>query len=329
MYKLTDPITIKTLLLKNRLVMPPMATAKADEEGQITEEVLAYYREKSSGGHLGLLITEHNYVSPEGKAHKGHMSIARDADIAGHRRLVEAIHANNTLVFAQINHGGIAASTKITGMPVLGPSPVNRYHKDEMPVEMTTEDIRRITADFASAAVRIKEAGYDGVEIHAAHGYLLNQFFSPLTNQRTDEYGSDSLVHRLRLLLEVVAAVRSAIGNDYPLAVRLGACDYRDGGITKEEGIQAAKQLAEAGVDLLDISGGLCGFMRPDSRKPGYFGELAAAIKEVVDIPVILTGGIKKRNIADELLAEGKADLIGVGRSILKNSAWAAEAMAQ
>ena len=144
--------------------------------------------------------------------------------------------------------------------------------------------------DFVSAALRAKTAGFDGVEIHSAHRYLLNQFYSPLTNKRTDEYSGNTLEGRLRLHLEIIQAIAEAVGKDYPLAIRLGACDYMDGGTTLEDSIRDAKYLEAAGIDLLDISGGLCGTARPGHPEPGYFSELSQGIKENVSIPVMVTG---------------------------------------
>ena len=324
---LNTPIKIGTLELKNRLVMPPMATAKSDDEGRVTAPLCDYYDEKSAGGYIGLIITEHSYISIEGKASKGQLSIAEDSDIMGLERLTATIHKNGSKVIAQLNHAGAAANSQITGRPVLGASEVQMPKFPQVPAAMTAQDIQKVVADFAAAALRAKKAGFDGVEIHSAHGYLLNQFYSPLTNKRKDAYGADTMSNRLRLHTEVIKAVREAVGQDYPLALRLGACDYMEGGSTLQDGAEAAKLLTQAGIDLLDISGGFCGYVRPDVKEQGYFQELTQAIKAAVEIPVILTGGITEGAAAEKLLEEGKADLIGVGRAILKDSSWAKEAI--
>ena len=189
---LNTPISVKKIEMKNRLVMPPMATAKSDDEGKVTEQICEYYEEKSHGGYIGLIITEHSYVSLEGKASRGQLSIADDSVIDGLRELTSIIHDNGSKVFAQISHAGSAASTKITGMEVISASAVVNEgmvgRSRELPKEMTREQIKKTIKDFADASRRVKEAGYDGVEIHSAHGYLLNQFYSPLTNKRNDEY---------------------------------------------------------------------------------------------------------------------------------------------
>ena len=327
MHILNTPIRVNHLELKNRLVMPPMATAKSDPDGHGTPDICAYYDEKSAGGYIGLIITEHSYISQEGKASQGQMSLSRDSDVSGLTQLVEVIHQNGCPVMAQINHAGSAAKTEITGREVLSASPVQSPKGNSIPQEMTLDDIRKVIDDFTAAAIRVKKAGFDGVEIHSAHGYLLNQFYSPLANKRTDEYGAHTIHSRLKLHLEVIKAVREAVGADYPVALRLGACDYMDGGSTLEDSVAAAKILEEAGIDLLDISGGICGYVRPDTQEQGYFSELTEAVKKVVHIPVILTGGVTDVNAAESLLEQGKADMIGVGRAMFKDSAWAENAM--
>lgn len=324
---LNTPIKIGHLELKNRLVMPPMATSKANEQGKVTAQICDYYDEKSAGGYIGLIIIEHSYISIEGKAGKGQISIASDSDIDGLNQLVNVIHKNGSKVIAQINHAGAAAKTEITGRTVLGASTIVMPKFKDVPVEMTLKDVRKVIDDFAAAALRAKKAGFDGVEIHSAHGYLLNQFYSPLTNKRTDEYGPNTMYSRLKLHTEIIKAVRSLVGQNYPIALRLGACDYMEGGSTIQDSVEAARILEEAGIDLLDISGGFCGYIRPDVKEQGYFQELTEAIKKVVPIPVILTGGITESIAAEKLLKDNKADLIGVGRAILKNSSWAKEAI--
>ena len=180
---------------------------------------------------------------------------------------------------------------------------------------------------FVGAALRVKEAGFDGVEIHSAHGYLLNQFYSPLTNHRTDEYSGQTLDGRSRLHVEILKAVRTAAGADFPIAIRFGAYDYMAGGSRKEEIPEAGCIFAEAGADMLDISGGLNGFIVKDNTQPGWFSELSILAKKNVQIPVILTGGVKTAEEAESLLREDTADLIGVGRAMLQNQDWSVEAL--
>ena len=327
MNPLSTPITIGKLSLKNCLVMPPMATSNATDSGAVTRRLCDYYDEKSAGGYIGLIVTEHSYVSIEGKAGPGQVSIAQDDDVSGLSSLTEIIHKNGSKVMAQINHAGGAAKKEVTGRDALGASAAEMPKSGVKPREMSAQDIAKVIDDFAAAAVRAKKAGFDAVEIHSAHGYLLNQFYSPLTNKRTDSYSGSTLSGRIKLHLEVIRAIRRAVGADYPIALRLGACDYTAGGTTKEDSVLAAKEFERAGVDFLDISGGFCGFTNPNSNAQGYFAELTEAIKASVSIPVILTGGITDAAAANSLLTDGKADLIGVGRAILKDRQWAARAM--
>lgn len=334
---LNTGIKIKNMELKNRLVMPPMAISKADESGKATAKTFDYYEEKSAGGYIGLIIAEHSYVSPEGKAGKGQLSISDDSDIQGLQEIVSIVHKNDTKIMAQINHAGGATTPNVTGLAQLSASAV-RMPKGSMtaprekltiplPKEMTVSDIKKVVEDFTKAALRAKAAGFDGVEIHSAHGYLLNQFYSPLTNKRRDEYTGNTISGRIKLHLEIIDAIREAVGTDYPLALRLGACDYMAGGSTIEDSILAVREFEKAGIDCIDISGGFCGYINPTSHKPGYFDELSKAIKDSVSIPVVLTGGIVDAETVEMLLKQEKADLIGVGRAILKDSAWAKKAM--
>ena len=325
---LLEPLTTGKLPLKNRLVMPPMATSKAEPDGRVSEELLGYYDEKSRGGAIGLVIIEHNYITMQGKNRAGQPSVADDAMIEGLSRLADVIHRNGSKAALQINHVGGTASHEVTGLDAVSPSAVPSPNGSPDPTlrVLTADELAAIPSQFAAAARRTKAAGFDGVELHSAHGYLLNQFFSPITNRRTDEYGGD--VHgRIKLHLEVIAAVREAVGEESPILLRLGAADYLEGGSRIEDSVIAAAEFERAGVDMLDISGGLSGFMRPNHTEPGYFAELTEAIKAVVSIPVILTGGVTEPEHAEALLAAGKADLIGVGRAILKDSDWAQRAV--
>lgn len=326
---LKEKMNIGNMVIDGRIVMPPMATSKCAEDGLATEELISYYGERAANPNIGMIITEHCYISMQGKAGEGQMSLASDDAIDKVSKVVSEIHKYGTKVVAQLNHAGGSASPNVTGCApvsaseILTPVRVLRGER-EVPKALSSEEIAGIVKDFAAAAKRAKAAGYDGVEIHSAHGYLLNQFYSPLTNQRTDEYGG-SLDHRLRFHREVIAAVKKAVGEDYPVAVRLGGCDYMEGGSTIEDSVYASKVFEEAGIDLLDISGGLCFFLREGHDEPGYFQDMTSEIKKAVSIPILLTGGVKTLKDAEELIAKGAADLIGVGRELLKNAKWEME----
>ena len=192
---------------------------------------------------------------------------------------------------------------------------------------MTAEEIGVLKDRFVSAALRAKEAGFDGVEIHCAHGYLLNQFYSPLTNHRADAYSGSTLEGRTRLQAEILQAVRAAVGGEYPLAIRFGAYDYRSGGSRGEEIPAACRAFQAAGADLLDISGGLNGYTVAGFTAPGWFAGLSSLARASVDIPVLLTGGVTTAEEAEALLQSRAADLIGVGRAMLKTPDWAVQAL--
>jgi 2,4-dienoyl-CoA reductase-like NADH-dependent reductase (Old Yellow Enzyme family) len=318
-----EPIKAGKITLNNRLVMPPMATSKAGADGQVSQDIIDYYAEKSEGGYISLIIIEHSFIMQEGKASEQQMSIAEDRMVEGLKGLAEVIHKNGSKAVMQINHAGSAASELVIGTTPVGPSAVPNPRSGKIPKEITHEEIQDIVQHFAAAARRVKDAGFDGVEIHSAHGYLLNQFFSPLSNKRTDEYGGD-IYGRLHIHIQIIEAVRIECGEDFPILLRLGASDFIEGGITIEESQIAAREFEKAGVSILDISGGFSGYNVADlAGRQGYFAPLTEAIKKVVSIPVILTGGITDINAAEQLLAEGKTDLVGVGRAILKDSKWA------
>ena len=191
---------------------------------------------------------------------------------------------------------------------------------------MTLDDITHVRESFIKAALRTEKAGFDGVEIHCAHGYLLNQFYSPYTNKRTDDYGG-SLLNRSRLTNEIIRGMREALGEDYIIAVRFGAYDYLDGGSRLEDIGEAVMSFENSGVDLLDISGGLCRFKNPLSKEPGWFKELSKIARDASNCPVILTGGVKKIADAEALLEGGYADLIGIGRAMLMDAKWSRKAL--
>lgn len=326
MKDLLKPLELKKISLKNRLIMPPMATSKAEEDGSINQGILDYYDEKSEGGYISLFIIEHSFITKQGKADPGQVSLADDKVVDGLKKLVEVIHKNGSKAIMQINHAGSASDKEVTGHDPVGPSVIAHPRLEHIPKKLTKTEIKTIVDEFKDAAIRVKKAGFDGVEIHSAHGYLLNQFFSPLTNQRTDEYGGD-IYGRIKIHLEVIKAVREAVGEEFPVLIRLGACDYKDGGTTIEDGKIASKEFEKAGIDILDVSAGLFGFAVEGLNGQGFLSPLTEEIKKVVDIPVILTGGVTKALSASELVAKGKTDLVGVGRAIYKDSNWAKEAI--
>ena len=324
-----ESINFGKLKLHNRIVMPPIATYQSTEDGYVTQDMLEYYGKRAKSGRLSMIITEHSYICLEGKAKANQLSIAHDECIEGLSSLVDVIHQNGTKAMAQINHAGSAAPSNVTGCKAVSASciilPTSPMMGDGCePDELSIEMINRIIHEFAQAAGRAKAAGYDAVEIHSAHAYLLNQFYSPLTNHRTDEYGG-CLVNRLRIHREVIKEVRKIVGSDFPISVRLGGCDYCENGSTISDCVYACKMFEAESVDMINITGGMCRYTRKGHNEPGYFGDMSSAVKKEVSIPIMLAGGVHTAVQADELLKNGSADLIGIGRELLKNPYWAEE----
>lgn len=326
----SQPIRIAGVTAKNRIVMPPMATYMAGENGEVSQENLDYYAARARGGHIGIITTEHFFITQQGKARERQISIASDTMTDGLKKLTACLHQSGSLAVAQLNHAGTAALREVTGMDPAGPSairPAGSQEDAEGGRAMTADEIHALPGLFAAAAGRAEKAGYDGVEIHAAHGYLLDQFYSPLTNKRTDEYGGE-LMNRIRIIREVIRAVREKTGPSYMVGLRLGGCDYMEGGATIEDAVNACRVLEKDGLDYLSLTGGMCRYMRRGMNFPGYFGDLSEAVRKKVSVPVLLTGGVKDIADADRLIGEGKADLIGVGRALLKDPEWADRAFA-
>lgn len=324
MPQLLDPLKIGSLEIKNRIVMPPMATNYADKQGKVTDKLIKHYSDRSRS--LGLLIVEHSYITKQGKISPNQLGADSDNLIPGLKQLTDAVHANETPIALQINHGGSTASSHITGSPPVAPSHINHPRRDgETPRQLNHDEIEGIIKYFRDAATRAAKAGFDAVEVHGAHGFLLSQFLSPLTNTRQDQYGGD-LENRVRLPCRIIEEIRSDLGSDFTIIYRLGADDFLPGGITIKEGVEAAKIIAKKGVDIMDVSGGIGGSRGEALKGPGYFVPQALEIKKVLDIPVVGVGGIQTADEADEIIRSNKVDLVAVGRAILKDSQWATKA---
>ena len=316
-------------ILSGKIVQAPTACYKADREtGKVTDDLVDFYAARAANPAIDIMIVEHSYVAPRGNAGKGQISLASGDVVEGLSRIAETIKEGGKVAFIQLAHAGGAAKRKYTRMVPWAPSSMVLGEAaaglgDAEPTQaMSKADIALTVQQFADAAVRAVQAGFDGVEIHAAHAYLLNEFFSPLTNHRTDEYGG-SIENRVRIHCEVARAVRTAVGPDVPISMRFGGCDYLEGGNSIEDAVEAAKIIArETDIDLLDVSGGMCYYKRPGHKEAGYFADMTTAIKQAVDLPVIVTGGVREMSDADALLAAGAGDLVGVGRALFKNAMW-------
>jgi len=297
--------------------MPPMATGMATEGGEVTDRHIKHYTTRARGG-VGLIIIEHTYISEDGKLSNGQLGLYDDKLIPNLKRLVKAIHDEGTGVIIQINHSGAKAPSNITGKPPAGPWNIILPNCSETPRPLTIPEIKIIVVGFGEAACRAAEAGFDSVELHGAHGFLLGQFLSPYTNKRNDEYGGN-LTERLRFPMEVIQEVKTRLGKNMPLFYRLGADDMIEGGLTCEEAKLAAQHLEKVGVNVIDISGGLGGAGRDRFTEQGYFVPLAEGIKEVVKVPVIGVGNITEPEYADRIIRQRKVDMVAVGRILLSN----------
>ncbi|HKM60121.1 MAG TPA: NADH:flavin oxidoreductase [Candidatus Bathyarchaeia archaeon] len=314
---LLEPLNVKSLTLRNRIVMAPMQSGRASFEGEVTTRLISFYVRRVSG--VGLPIVEHSYISRFGKIGPKQLGIYDDSLIKGLEKLATSIHYVGAPVVLQITHAGGVANKKVIGAQPAGPSARGKTRGLE------ANELDAIAEEFAAAAERAVKAGFDGVEIHGAHGYLLNQFFSPLINGRGDEFGG-SLENRMRFPLLVVKRVRERL-NGKILLYRLGADDLAPNGIQIEDSISFAFQLDQAGVDIIDVSGGMCGSEPKQLRRVvGYFVPQATRIKKAVKVPVIGVGGIRDAKFADSLVRDGKVDLVAVGRAIWKDAKWAQKA---
>jgi len=324
---LFSPLSFAGLTLRNRIAMPPMWSGKGTADGFVTPAIIDYHRVRAAAG-TALVIVEHSFVHPQGRHSSTQIGAHDDACLDGLSRLASAIRAEGAVACLQISHAGARASSRVTGLPVVAPSPVatTREASPDAPVELTRAQIDEIVEAFAAAAARARAAGFDAVEIHAAHGFLLSQFLSPLANRRSDEYGGDH-ERRSRIHLEVLGAVRRRAGDRCPVFVRLGLHDERPGGLTLAPACVTAVRLATAGAALIDVSGGLAGSDDP-GRGPGYFVGYAEALKAEVDVPVLVAGGISDPTMADLIIRSRRADIVGVGRAMLDNPEWTKAAAA-
>lgn len=323
---------IGPLNLRNRIVLPPMGTNMVGPGCEPTESIIRYYEERAKGG-CGLIITEISRIDDvTGIGMQGQLSVTSGKYVRGLVRLVDAVHKYDTKIFLQLHHPGREVSSQFLGgtQPV-GPSPLACKMVGEVPRELTTEECEDLVKKFVSGANFARLAGFDGVELHAAHGYLINQFLSPYSNQRTDKYGGTP-EKRLTFLSEIVSGIRRLCGPGFPISVRLSCDEFVDGGLKIEDSIKIAQALEKLGVDALNVSAGIYesgyAIMEPQSFPEGWKKHLAAAIKRNVSIPVIAVNNIKHPATAERFLQEGVSDFIAVGRAQLADPQWGNKAKA-
>ena len=314
---------INGMTLANRFVRSATWEGMAAQDGAVTPRLIDTVTDLAAGG-VGLIISGHSYVLPEGQAGPKQMGIYKDDLIDGLKSMTGAVHQAGGKMVAQLAHAGTFAAEALTRTP---PHVVSRYDglAKTPRHELTISDIQHLVSAYVRAAERAKAAGFDGVQIHAAHGYLFSQFLSPVYNRRQDAYGG-SIENRSRALCDTVAAVRQAVGPDFPVLVKINAWDDVEGGLALEDSVAAAGLLAQAGIDAIEVSGGFLtsktlspsrlGINKPE--KEAYFEQGAAACKQALDIPVILVGGIRSLEKARELVAGGTADYISMCRPLIR-----------
>jgi 2,4-dienoyl-CoA reductase-like NADH-dependent reductase (Old Yellow Enzyme family) len=326
--KLFSPLQIKSITLKNRIVISPMCQYSATD-GFANDWHLVHLGSRASGG-AGLIIQEATSVSPEGRISPGDLGLWKDEQIDKMKIINKFILSQNAVPGIQLAHAGRKASAaspweggrKIDvaagGWDTVAPSAVGYHENEKPPIALDKSGVQKVVSDFASATKRAVEAGFQVMEIHAAHGYLLHQFLSPLSNFRTDEYGG-SFENRIRLTLEVVEAVQSQWTKELPLFIRISATDWAEGGWNIEESVQLSKILKEKGVDLIDVSSGGAVSYQQIQLGPNYQVPFAEQIKKEVGILTGAVGLITEAAQAEEIIASGKADLVLFARESLRN----------
>ncbi|PLS07338.1 NADPH dehydrogenase NamA [Bacillus halotolerans] len=320
--KLFTPMTIKDVTLKNRIVMSPMCMYSSHEkDGKLQPFHMAHYITRAVG-QVGLIIVEASAVNPQGRITDQDLGIWSDEHIEGFAKLTEQVKAQGSKIGIQLAHAGRKA--ELEG-DIFAPSAIEFDEQSSTPVEMTTEKVKETVQEFKQAAARAKEAGFDVIEIHAAHGYLIHEFLSPLSNHRTDEYGG-SPENRYRFLREIIDEVNQVW--DGPLFVRVSASDYTDKGLDIADHIGFAKWMKEQGVDLIDCSSGA--LVHADINVfPGYQVSFAEKIREQADMATGAVGMITNGSMAEEILQNNRADLIFIGRELLRDPYFARTAAKQ
>jgi 2,4-dienoyl-CoA reductase-like NADH-dependent reductase (Old Yellow Enzyme family) len=326
MTELFEHSTINGMKLANRFVRSATWEGMAADDGACTPKLIDLMAELAKGG-LGLIISSHAYVCPEGQASPWQIGVYNDALAPGLEGMAKAVHDNGGKIVMQLAHAGYFANAKLTGQMPMAPSNVAGFSKSPRK-EMTAEDIRDVVKAYGAAAKRAQNAGFDGVQIHAAHGYLLSQFLSPAFNRRNDAYGGD-IRNRARAVVEVLQQIRQVVGREYPVLVKMNCRDFIENGLVAEDSLEVGAMLASEGIDAIELSGGvLVGGKLSPSRmgiksedKEAYFQDDARAFKKKVPVPLILIGGNRSFQVAERLIKEGIADYISMSRPLIREPA--------
>jgi 2,4-dienoyl-CoA reductase-like NADH-dependent reductase (Old Yellow Enzyme family) len=324
---LFSPLTLRKLTLRNRIAMAPMWMYSAGQDGRANDWHLAHYAARAIGG-TGLLITEATAVEARGRISQGDLGLWDDAQVEPLARVVRLAQAEGAAIAVQLAHAGRKAWSPEKGhgpQPAVAPSPLPFDDGWPIPVELSPEQIDDIVSAWQVAALRAEAAGFDAIEIHAAHGYLNHQFLSPLSNTRTDDYGG-RLENRMRFLLRVVDAVRRVWPAEKPLLVRVSATDWVERGVTPDDTVAVARELKGRGVDLIDCSSGGSVPDAPVSPGPGYQVPFAEKVRHEAEIATGAVGLITRPEMAEEILRNGRADLVILGRELLRHPNWPLDA---
>ena len=321
---LFSPILVGGVGIPNRFARSATQDFLATDDGEVTDRQVKLFA-RLAEGEVGLIITGHAFVRPEGKASPRQLAVCDDRFIPGLGRIVAAVHRFPSRVFLQIAHAGRQTKEKLCGCIPVSPSAVHDPVSKVMPRELGGDEIKGLIIDFVQAARRAKEAGFDGVQLHVAHGYLLSSFLSPHTNRRQDEWGGP-LENRTRMIVEILRGTKSLLGKGFPVIAKLNSSDLLQGGLTVDESVRAAVILEAAGLDGIEVSGGMAeagrGSIWPGLRKPedeGYFVAAAERIKAAVKAPVFGLGGIRTLGVAEAFVREGRVDMISLSRPFIRD----------
>lgn len=328
---LFSPIRVGDCEIKNRTVMSPMGDGLANREGNVTEEMIAYYGARAKSG-VGLIIVGSTCIGEDDANKPDQHKIFREENLRGLRRLTEGVHRYDCRIFVQLVHTGRQGNPAVMGHPTVAPSPLPVITGEipGVPRALTIPEIHEIKDRFVKAAALAQRGGMDGVEIHAGHGYLIHGFLSPVQNQRTDEYGG-SLENRTRFLREILTEVRAKVGPAYPISVRLSAVDLLPGGLEIEDSVEIAKICEKCGASMLNVSAGMIESqyiqMAGPEREQGYLVPWAEQLKKAVKIPVCAAGRFRDMSVAEDVLANDRLDLVGFGRPFIADPNFIRKAM--
>ncbi|MCF8057234.1 MAG: NADH:flavin oxidoreductase [Desulfocapsa sp.] len=324
MKTLFEECAINGMKLRNRMVRSATWEGMCDPDGRPTDKLKDFYHQLATGG-VGLIITGYTFVSPEGKQLPGKMGIHTDEFAEEYKKMTSSIHEAGGAIAIQLVHAGGQTDSGNAGRQPLAPSAIKVDQFPEMPAELTLDEIHNIVDAFGKGAQRAKEWGFDAVQLHGAHGYLINQFLSPLTNLRTDDYGGN-IENRSRFAIDVYKKVREAVGDDYPVLIKLNASDNLEGGLSVEDATYCAQQLSYLGIDAIEVSAGTpaSGDESParakinKPEKEAYHLSLALQIKNAVSCPVMVVGGMRSYDVAENAVAEEGLDYISMARPLIR-----------